>query len=203
MIQRYRIDHGLGSLVSEEILNVTAEKYAHELQLRNRISHVDIRGNRVLDRYKANGGTAVEAGEILGTSRDCREIFSAWQSSETHNNLMLDPKWTRMAATVVETDGIYIAVVLFSVSAIEDLSQLTDNETVRLTIDSIKDKKLYFPNWVSFIEKPVRSDGIRVYELSFAGDTLPVIVSVLNESNGEKKMSDFLYIEEIKLFKNH
>ncbi len=54
-----------------------------------RISNVERQGIRVLDRYKAEGGTGFQAGEIIGTALDKRDIFEAWKKSESHNNLIL------------------------------------------------------------------------------------------------------------------
>jgi len=193
-INNYRTDQGLNSLVIEDSLSITAHKYALELIEEGRLNHIDNNGGRVLNRYRASGGTAVKAGEILGTSTDLQHIFDAWKESPSHNRLMKNDKWQRIGSAVIEDQGNLVALVLFSNSLVETVIIENYDEHVTVLIKSINKWKLHFP--LSFNSEEILSepDDSITYFFRFELSELPVLIPVSGEFGGKNKMSDFLYI---------
>jgi hypothetical protein len=196
-VNEYRNERGLTSLFIEENLNRTAEKYAQVLIEEGKISHIDKSGRRVLQRYYDEGGTAVMAGEILGTAKNLNEIFTAWKNSETHNRLLLDPKWNRIGFSFLEKNGVYVGVMLFSTSLIDGYTIIAAEDLIHVQITSIdRDRNLHFPKEYSKI-------STYTYEMILKHDELPLLLPVSYDFEGTKKISDFLYIPDLLLNETH
>ncbi len=203
MINDYREELGLKELYTEEILNITAEKYAAVLFEEKRISHTDKYGKRVLDRYRKEGGTGNKAGEILGTGRSVEGIFTAWKESGTHNRLITGDNWLRIGTAVVEENGVYVAIVLFSVSIVENYV-ITVNDSYMLSLEIIEgsNNPLFFSNLERDLNKK-EMDNSGIYKLFFNRDELPVLLTIMVESNDKLKKTDFLFIDGMKSLKTH
>lgn len=195
-INEYREANGLPILIIEDTLNKTAALYARELMEQKRISHVDKKGRRVLDRYRAAGGTASEAGEILGTSTDRALMFSAWQESSEHNQLILDPKWMRIGASTVEENSLLISVVLFSISLIDEMNIEKNQQNILLNITAVEGKRLFFDRGLELLQiEEIESDGT-TYSFCIESGNLPVLLPLYGEIGGVKKITDFLYVSD-------
>jgi len=188
MINEYRNENGIGSLVIEEELIETASAYCQVLGIEKRISHIDRNGHRVLDRYRAQGGTAAEAGEILGTSTDSQKIFMAWKESESHKRMILNPKWMRIGVAETRIGNSIIAVVLFSTSIIAEIKYSGVEDDLLVNIQMIPS------------EDPAETDSIF---LQFQTQDLPILYPVYQVSDGKKKITDFLYIPDNLLTETH
>jgi hypothetical protein len=204
MINEFRSERGLTTLFYEANLARTAAEYASILVEQGQISHIDDQGNRVLNRYKAVGGTAVKAGEILGTAVELSEIFTAWIESESHYQQIINRDWRRIGCSILEKNGVFVAVVLFSNSLIESFSIHPGDTSLRLSIVPV-DKKysLKFSDNFSNKGDSIFEEGREHYELVIEKEDLPLLLSIYGESYGIKDLSDFLYIPDDLLKKNH
>lgn len=171
-INRFRRSEGLTELLTEKRLQETADDYCAVLAASGILSHVDENGNRVLDRYRLHGGSGSRAGEILGTSPDQDRLMEAWIASPDHRRVILNPFWTRIATSTTQKNGQLVAVVLFSVSTIENYSVFTDGEELRLSIIPLAGEEL------SLSQEP-----------PFKRENLPLLLVI----NGG---SDFLYLSD-------
>ncbi len=194
LINQYRTEQGLSSLIVEDALNRTAEKYAFELIRVGRLSHSDLDGHRVLNRYGESGGTSTDAGEILGTSSDISLIIDAWKDSPTHNQLLLGEKWLRIGVYIAESDGNKVAVVLFSISQIYSFEQKSLHGNIEIIIEAVEGRELIFPNHINSLDISVDNKSNRQYRIQFPVEELPKLIPVSGDFQGIKKMSDFLYI---------
>lgn len=181
LINDYRQAEGLSVLLEEEVLHKTAEEYAGKLVNQGYLSHKDLEGNRVLQRYKDHGGTGSAAGEILGSSIDFNTLFQAWIDSPGHKSVIENPHWTRIGWSIVEQDCQLVAVVLFSRSEILQYNLERSGEELILSMEAIEGKELQ----ISGSNRVFDSSG----SYSFTRDELPLLLVV----NGG---SDFLYLSD-------
>ena len=202
-INDYRISNGLDELIIEEKLMETALQYARVLAEEKRISHVDQEGGRVLNRYRAAGGTAVAAGEILGTSPETELIFEAWKESDSHRELILDPKWYRIGGALAKEGEQVIAVILFSNSQIDELFYKRLNNSVNVQIKTIGNIELSFGGSLPVDSVYMKNEDIQIYQVSIFRDQLPLLIPVSRNFNGIKKITDFLYIPDEILNETH
>ncbi len=203
-INDYRIINGAEPLIVEQALNITAEKYGEILFDEGRISHLDSQGNRVLQRYINQEGTACEAGEILGTGRSKNDIFRSWLNSESHEKLLSDSKWLRIGTALVEREGVFVAVVLFSTSLIQKYSFELDDDILTLSIETIKVENdiIFSPNILSSFNTNYRV-GLNNYLFKLSKEELPMLITVSVESEGRIAISDLIYLREIKYNKSY
>ena len=118
-----RAEAGLSPLEEEETLRTGALSYARELSERGIITHRDRDNRGPWERYSLAGGTALAAGEILGTSsagNPLDDILEAWWESPTHREQILNPRWNCLGIGISEKDNIRIAAVEFSSALIRD-----------------------------------------------------------------------------------
>ena len=118
-----RAEAGLNPLEREESLRISALSYARELSDRGILTHRDRENRGPWERYGLAGGTALSAGEILGTSSagvSLDEILSAWWESPPHREQILNPRWNCLGIGISEKDNIRIAAVEFSSSLIRE-----------------------------------------------------------------------------------
>ena len=204
LINEYRKNNDLQTLIVENTLNNTASEYAEVLLNSGSLSHIDRNGNRVLDRYRLEGGTAVQAGEILGSSSELSDIFEAWKISIPHNMMMMDSKWLRIGSAVLERDGVYVAVVLFSGSSLSSYRFVPEEKSVKVILKSIyNNKEIFFSQHIYNISDSYGKLNLQESFISIPIDRLPLLLSLYIESGGINKMSDFLYIPEIIKLKTH
>jgi hypothetical protein len=124
-INQKREMDGLNRLVGENALCDSAELYSEELMERGMLIHRDREGRGPLERYARAGGTALAAGEILGTcsyDSPSEELFNAWWNSPTHREQILNPRWNCIGIALKEQGGVLVAVVEFSSSLLSEYS---------------------------------------------------------------------------------
>lgn len=188
MINQYRLTLGLPELISEEALNNTASLYVQELLGTGKLSHVDSKGERVLDRYKREGGTAIRVGEILGTSPDLQDLMSFWIASPDHRNLIMDTNWSRIGSALLKNDDQYIAVVLFSDSVIKKIIKRKLSDRVVLSIDPLSGEEISIRGFTAM--------GSGSVKLDFKAQDLPVLLIVDRKKEEKIRSSDFIYVSD-------
>jgi hypothetical protein len=119
-----RSRRGLSRLEEDPLLQRTAKAYSADLRDRGVLSHVDEQGRRALQRLKAQGGTTVLVGELLGSGATVLGVSSAWEESPRHREVALNPLWTHCGAAAVQSGSTYVWVVLFTVHRIFPLEIL-------------------------------------------------------------------------------
>ncbi|MCF7928764.1 MAG: CAP domain-containing protein [Spirochaetales bacterium] len=120
----------LSPLVPDTMLEKTAQAYAVESASWKRLSHTDLQGNHAVDRLREMGGTSVLVGEVLGASKADlpeRSIPDAWAESSTHQEVILDPRWTHVGCGIAEKGETFYAVVLFTRKAATELTAYLDD----------------------------------------------------------------------------
>ena len=121
LLNPLRSSQGLTELTADSLLERTAAAYADDLARRRVLSHVDEQGRRALQRFRAQGGTTVLVGEILGSGPDLGAVFAAWQASRSHGEVLFNPLWTHCGAAGVPSGGGGIWVVLFTSHRVDRL----------------------------------------------------------------------------------
>ena len=116
-----RTASGLAGLRADPVLARTAEAHARYLAGIGRISHRDARGGDALDRYRAEGGSAVRIGEIVGAAGSVAGVRAAWEKSPSHKAVVLSPEWTHFGWAVVPSGAARGCVMLFAREPVEDL----------------------------------------------------------------------------------
>ncbi len=122
-INEKRAESGLVPLEREVFLVRSAQSYASELSGRRILTHRDRENRGPWERYGLAGGTALAAGEILGTSSAeaaLGEIFEAWWNSPAHREQILNPRWTCLGIGMEEREGVRIMAVEFSSSLMKN-----------------------------------------------------------------------------------
>ena len=204
LINDYRVNNGLQRLIYEDTLRITAEKYTQILISDKRISHIDREGGRVLNRYKAMGGTATNAGEILGTSTELLQIFEAWKNSDSHRKVILNPKWKRIGLNSGVTGESVVSVVLFSNSLIDNIHYEVFQNKQRMNFDWIlENSEPDFPDHINAEITVDKQNQFDTYSLLFEVENLPILIPVYNRIEGRKEISDFIYIPDILLDETH
>jgi hypothetical protein len=118
-LNRFRSARGLAPLAPEPALERAAAAYAAVLAASRRLSHRDAEGRACLARYRAAGGSAVRAGEILGAGPNLAAITAAWEASPAHAAAALDPRWTHAGAGRAQAAGGEFWVLLFAEQRVE------------------------------------------------------------------------------------
>lgn len=97
-INALRARHGTNSLNEHELLSKTAEQYASVLADSDHFSHNDLQGDRAVDRFRRNGGTSIQVGEVLAVTEEntIDNVLSAWLKSQTHAELITSSSWTHI-----------------------------------------------------------------------------------------------------------
>ena len=114
-INKIRANEGLHALVHEETASLAATLHADELVGRKLLSHRNLNGERVAERYRLVGGTGTKAGENLGAGDSIESILIAWVKSPSHRSNLLNPEWYRVGFGQARTDkGRIILVAIFS-----------------------------------------------------------------------------------------
>jgi len=118
-LNRLRSARDLAPLALETALEKAAASYAAVLAAAGRLSHRDAEGGACLERYRAAGGSAARAGEILGAGPDLAAVTVAWEASPAHAAAALDPRWTHAGAGRAQAAGGEYWVVLFAEQRVE------------------------------------------------------------------------------------
>jgi hypothetical protein len=118
-LNHFRAAHGLGLLEPEPALERAAAAYAAVLAASGRLSHRDAAGRSCLARYRAAGGSAARAGELLGAGPDLADVAAAWEASPAHAAAALDPRWTHAGAGRAQASAGELWVLLFAEQRLE------------------------------------------------------------------------------------
>ena len=132
-INEIRKHHGLQELITESSASAAAALHSQELGERQTLSHWGLDGSRVMERYRAAGGTGLKAGENLGAGDSIRSIIDAWMQSPSHRNNLLRTDWFSAGVGHLQTDGgRIILVVVFNDSRWEQTSIRIEGAMVKM-----------------------------------------------------------------------
>jgi hypothetical protein len=110
------------ALRPDALLSKAAGAYAAELAVAGVLSHTGpADGSLPLDRVLRAGGTAFDAGEILGAGPDLAAVERAWEASPGHRRIAADDRYTLIGWGSAMRGAQQVWVVLFARSAVEDL----------------------------------------------------------------------------------
>lgn len=113
---------GIAELQWDETLARTAADYGRLLGQRGELSHRDPTGGSALQRYHAQGGTAVLVGELLGAGPHAAAVAAAWRLSPPHREVLLDRRFTHAGAGFCPlAAGAEVWVVVFARRLVEPL----------------------------------------------------------------------------------
>jgi len=133
---------GLDALKTDEAAQTAAAAYAERIAAEGRFAHIDLEGNRAVQRYRAAGGTSLVAGEILGKGPNLAAVVEAWRESREHISLILHPLWTHAGAGVVSLPGGgMVYVVVFTEKHLRDILVSFPEGGVRIegTVDGVEE----------------------------------------------------------------
>ncbi len=117
-----RVAAGAPPVQADEVLSQTALDWAGTLAKAGVISHRGSDGSSALDRYRAQGGTEVRVGEIIGAGARLSAIEQGWEESPSHRALALRGYWTHAGVGECPADpGGRVCVVLFCVKLVDGL----------------------------------------------------------------------------------
>lgn len=141
-INRMRRKVGLDPLRVDEAAQTAAAAYAERIAAEGRFAHIDLEGNRAVQRYRAAGGASLVAGEILGKGPNLAAVAEAWRESREHVSLILHPLWTHAGAgSQTLSGGGTVWVVVFTEKHLEDISISFPEGGVRIegTADGVEE----------------------------------------------------------------
>ncbi len=141
-INRMRRKVGLDPLQVDEAAQTAAAAYAERIAAEGRFAHIDLEGNRAVQRYRAAGGASLVAGEILGKGPNLAAVAEAWRESRKHVSLILHPLWTHAGAgSQTLSGGGTVWVVVFTEKHLEDISISFPGGGVRIegTADGVEE----------------------------------------------------------------
>ncbi|MCG8451668.1 MAG: CAP domain-containing protein [Spirochaetales bacterium] len=115
-LNQQRIQQGLLALEIDPVAQKAADSHAKYLVQHRVLSHWS-GSERVLDRYRNLGGTALAAGENLGVGETWQDVFTAWLESPSHRDNLFSPQWRCGAISQRPTgDGRVLMVAIFTSS---------------------------------------------------------------------------------------
>lgn len=113
------------ALFLDDSAQAAAGKYALELAQTGILSHEDSLGRRILERYRAENGSAIAVSEILAYGPSLESAVQAWEASKTHAAALHGSEWTAVGAgaAAIEKEGqkLYIAVAVFTSTLFENI----------------------------------------------------------------------------------
>jgi len=122
-INQYRVERDLSVLQREAALERAARTYSRVLMEQGFLSHHIPRESSPMSRYREEGGTALEVGEILGTisnEKGWSQLLQLWLESPEHKAVLSAPQWHSMGLHLYETENKRVAVVMFSISLLAE-----------------------------------------------------------------------------------
>lgn len=85
------------------------------------------------DRIKENSVTALSFGEIIGFSKNVNEIFTAWLNSDSHTDVIEDPRWNLVGVSVLMMNSTYVSVITFSSGNLKSVKFSEINGVISIT----------------------------------------------------------------------
>lgn len=124
---------GAAAVEGDAVLSETAALWAARLSAAGILSHRGDDGSTGLDRYRAQGGTEVRVGEILGAGPALVDIERGWMASEEHRQLVMSPGWTHAGWGSALSGASQVTVMMFTEKRVEGLRIAQDRKglTVR------------------------------------------------------------------------
>ncbi|MGO9309440.1 MAG: CAP domain-containing protein [Spirochaetia bacterium] len=116
---RYRA--GAAAVTGDALLSETAALWAARLAAAGTLSHRGNDGSTALDRYRAQGGTEVRVGEILGAGPALPAIEKGWMESAEHRQLALSPLWTHAGWGSAASGTSQVTVMMFAEKVVAGL----------------------------------------------------------------------------------
>lgn len=120
-INSLRGSAGAPVVEQDEVLSRAARAWAKALASSGVLSHRGVDGSTALDRYRAQGGTEVRVGEIIGAGSGLPAVERGWAASPDHRQLTEDPAWTDAGWGVATTGSTEVWVVVFCQKLVDDL----------------------------------------------------------------------------------
>ncbi len=103
LVQTYRAENGLGGLTLLVELTDAAEWMADDIAQRGFLSHIDSQGRDIKSRQAVFGWSDELGGEVLARGwMSAADVLRAWQESPTHNEALLNPKFTHIGVARAE-----------------------------------------------------------------------------------------------------
>jgi len=116
----------------DALLSETAAGWASRLAAYGILTHRGDDGSTALDRYRADGGTEVRIGEILGAGTAARRIEEAWMASPEHREVAVSPDWTHAGWGSARSGSSLVMVMMFTRKLVESLSVERDADGLRV-----------------------------------------------------------------------
>ena len=126
-INNYRSQNNLGKLTLNSTLKQSSDWLSLDMAAHKKLSHVDSL-NRTPDVRLSNCGYTISKGygeNIASGSTDPSAVFNAWKNDSSHNQLLLDPKYT-ITGISMELDSKGIAYWTMDLGA----GQASTNSTI-------------------------------------------------------------------------
>lgn len=98
---------------SDDLINLSRNHLYYLLEI-DEISHIGSNNSTLSQRIEDSNVTALTYGEIIGFSHSLEDLFKAWLNSESHKNVIVDPKWNFIGVAVEKTGDVYVSVITFS-----------------------------------------------------------------------------------------
>ena len=112
---------GAPPVAMDALLSETAALWAARLAAAGILSHRGDDGSTALERYRAQGGTEVRVGEILGAGPGLADIERGWVASAEHRQLAVSPGWTHAGWGIVASGSSRVVVMMFTEKRVDEL----------------------------------------------------------------------------------
>jgi hypothetical protein len=123
---------GARPLAEDPVLSKTAELWAARLAEAGILTHRGDDGSSGLDRFRAQGGTEVRVGEILGAGPDLLHVEKGWAASAEHRELALQRGWTHAGWGSAASGTSVVTVMMFTEKWVADLEIMHDLTDLRV-----------------------------------------------------------------------
>ena len=106
LINDYRADNGLGHLVTDGKLQLSAEWLALDMAANGYTSHTDSLGRHLGQRLASFGYTEASRGEVIAAGiLSESEVLRRWKESPTHDKVLRVPIYQTAGVALVEVKG--------------------------------------------------------------------------------------------------
>jgi hypothetical protein len=124
---------GAPAVAADALLSRTAQLWAERLAAAGVLTHHGDDGSTGLDRYRAQGGTEVRVGEIIGAGPGMREIEKGWMASPEHRELALLSAWTHAGWGSAVSGNARVTVMMFTEKRVQPFLIARNREGITLS----------------------------------------------------------------------